>query len=295
MSRDTHNLAILFIILTGLIFGAVVLSKSPRDDRDWKEQFSNVAVFHETSADRYSLAHMRDYQFSTAGAATPAWRAADLEAANIEEMWFFIEPFPDNPLFAHSFLSFVFEDETGARQTVSVSIEARMEERERYSPLAGVLRNYELMYVWSTERDILTRIAVGLDHTVYAYRLKLEQDQMRRLFTYFVRRTNELAERPRFYNTLHSNCTNELAKAVNEAFPKALPWNRSWVFTGRSAAWLYDLGFIADREAGSFRSLTNQSDIKDAVQTHASSPAFSDAWRASFSAGASSKRPVKTQ
>ena len=287
MSRDIQNLAILFVILAGLIFGAVVLSKSPRDDRDWKEHFASIAAFRETAPDHYSLAHLRDYQFQADGGAAPAWRAVELDGTDIEEMWFFIEPFPDNPLFAHSFLSFVFADDTGARRTISLSIEARMEKNESYSPFAGVLREYELMYVWSTERDILTRIAVGLDHTVYAYRLTLDRDQMRRLFAYFVRRTNDLAERPRFYNTLHSNCTNELAKAVNEAFPKALPWNRSWVFTGRSAAWLYDLGFIADSEGGTFRTLTDRSDIRDAVSAHATSANFSDAWRSSFRVGAS--------
>lgn len=283
MSRDSQNFAILMAILLGLIFAAVVLSKTPRETRDWKDQFARTAAFEDIAPGQYQLGNLRNYAFDADGGAAPGWSAASLDANDLVEMWFFIEPFPENPLFAHSFLSFVFEMENGERETVSVSIEARMEKTERYSALAGMLRNYELAYVWSTERDILTRIAVSLDHTLYAYKLNLDRDQMGRLLDYFARRTNELKERPRFYNTLHSNCTNELAKAVNEAFPKALPWHRSWVFTGRSADWLYRLGFIEGANARSFGALTAASDIRELVHTHAEAANFSDAWRGAFS------------
>jgi len=286
VSRDAQNLAILIVILMGLIFAAVVLSKTPREARDWKDHFARTAAFEETAPGQYQLSNLRTYVFDAKGGAAPGWSDASLDTDNLAEMWFFIEPFPENPLFAHSFLSFVFETEDGARKTVSVSIEARMEKTESYSAIAGVLRNYELAYVWSTEQDILTRIAVGLDHTLFAYKLNLDREQMGRLLAYFARRTNELKVRPRFYNTLHSNCTNELAKAVNEAFPKALPWHRSWVFTGRSADWLYRLGFIEDADAGSFDALTAASDIRELVQTHADAANFSDAWRGAFSTAA---------
>lgn len=159
-----------------------------------------------------------------------------------------------------------------------------METGEAYSAIGGALRNYELMYVWSSERDILTRIAVGLEHTLFAYKLRLEPEQMRKIFEFFVRRTNDLAEHPRFYNTLHSNCTNELAKAVNEAFPNALPWHRSWIFTGRSADWLFDLGFIESRHHETFDALTNDSDIRTLIRAHADESDFADAWRKSFNA-----------
>ncbi len=292
--RDITNLAILALVLAGLIFAAAVLTKTPRAERDWKPAFSHVARFENASPGRYRLPQLREFSFAAGGEQTPGWRPIEVNAQHLEEMWFFIEPFPENPLFAHSFLSFVFEDENGRRETISVSIEARMETGENYSAIGGALRRYELMYVWSTERDILTRIAISLDHKLYAYKLRLDSDQIRRLFEYFVRRTNELAEQPRFYNTLHSNCTNELAKAVNEAFPNALPWHRSWVFTGRSADWLHELGFIDGPESESFRALTARSNIRRFVQMHADAADFADAWRASFGAATTHRAGVKT-
>ncbi len=282
-TRDILNLAILLMVLAGLVFAAVILMKTPRNDRDWKDALSRPPVFVETAPNQFALGELRNYEFAAGGAETPGWRKTELDADAIKEMWFFVEPFPGSPLFGHSFLSFVFEGDDGP-QTVSVSIEARMEKGEQYSPLKGVLRNFELMYVWSTEKDIMTRIAVGLDHTLYAYKVDIEPEQMREIFLFFVRRTNTLAERPRFYNTLHSNCTNELAKAVNEAFPNALPWHRSWVMTGRSADWLYELGFIDKAGSVDFGDLTERSDIRPIIHNHADAPveAFGVTWRNDF-------------
>jgi hypothetical protein len=295
-SRDMMNLAILIVVLAGLLFAAFVLMKTPRNDRNWKEALSRPAVFLETQPGLFALDALRDYQFAAGGEKVAGWRKTELDAVAIKEMWFFVEPFPGNRLFGHSFLSFVFDDGAGGSNTVSVSIEARMEKGESYSPLKGVFRNYELMYVWSTEKDIMTRIAVSLDHTLYAYKVDLEAEQMRELFLFFVRRTNALAERPRFYNTLHSNCTNELAKAVNEAFPKALPWHRSWVMTGRSAKWLYKLGFIDKAGSATFRELTARSDVRSVVQAHADAPAetFDALWRGAFNPSQSAAESVKT-
>ena len=64
--------------------------------------------------------------------------------------------------------------------------------------MRGAFRAYELLYVWSTEKDVLSRIAVKLDHKLYAYKLDLPVDQAMIIFDHFVARTNDLAARPRF-------------------------------------------------------------------------------------------------
>lgn len=109
-SRDFTNLSIMFVILGGLIFTAAIVMKSPRADRNWKPQFSTVATFQKTAPNQYRLPHLRDYAFEPGGDSFPGWRASEINAAALTEMWFFIEPFPENPIFAHSFLSFVFVD-----------------------------------------------------------------------------------------------------------------------------------------------------------------------------------------
>ena len=272
------------IVIAAALFLAMVLMKQPRGDRNWSPALSEVAVFEETAPSKYTLTNIRAFEYGLDGPLRREWVDAEVNADQLKEIWYFIEPFAGTPLFAHSYLSFVFGDASGSRKTLSVSVEARKEAGEDYSAVKGLFREFELLYVWSTEKDVHSRIAIKLDHTLYAYKLNLPHDQAKTIFEHFVTRTNKLAESPRFYNTLHSNCTNELAKAVNEAFPGALPWHRSWVVTGRSAKWLHKLGFI---EGGaSFDEITANADIQPLVKTHATHPAdiFDDAWRAAWAA-----------
>ncbi len=279
-ARDMINLLFLVAIAAALIFAGLILMRSPRDDRVWSPPLAEVATFDETGPDRYRLNNVRAFEYGPEGALRKEWETAEINTEHLREIWFFVEPFTGNPLFAHSFVSFVFEDKAGERQTYSVSIEARKEAGEPYSAIHGIMRAYELLYVWSTEKDVLTRISVKLDHKLYAYKMDVAPERAVVLFDYFVKRTNELADTPRFYNTLHSNCTNELAKAVNDAYPGALPWHRSWVMTGRSAKWLHKLGFVgAEDEA--FADITARSDIRPLVRAHALVEAgdFADFWR----------------
>jgi hypothetical protein len=78
---------------------------------------------------------------------------------------------------------------------------------------------------------------------------------------------------PRFYNTLTSNCTNELAKVANLAQPGAIPPNIALIFPGYAASLLYDLGFIANDAP--LDALRQRYAITDAVAATVDQPDFS--------------------
>ena len=58
---------------------------------------------------------------------------------------------------AHTMVSFRFRDESkpGGFDYLAISIEARKEKSEAYSPVAGAFRRYELYYVIADERDVV--------------------------------------------------------------------------------------------------------------------------------------------
>lgn len=223
-----------------------VLLKTPRHDRDWVAGLSRMPVFEPMTDGRWRLENLRAFEFSAHRAAKD-WRETTLNPADLEEIWFFVEPFPAFNGAAHTFISFAFGGETD--QTIAISVEARKEKGEVYSGFNGLFNKFELIYLWSTEKDVATRIAVGLGHDLYAYRLNVPPEQGREILAHFIERTNELKDRPRFYNTFSSNCTNELVKSINDAFPDALPWHYSHVLTGYSAERLHHLGFLGDKDA----------------------------------------------
>ncbi len=268
-------LALAAALAMGLILS--VLLKTPRHDRDWEDGLSRMPVFEPLPGGRWRLHDLRAFEFSQHHA-DKDWRETTLDPADLEEIWFFVEPFPAFGGAAHTFISFRFGGETG--QTVAISVEARKEEGEVYSGFNGLFNKFELIYLWSTEKDVMTRIAVGLGHELYAYKLNVPPEQGREILAHFIARTNELKDRPRFYNTFTSNCTNELVKSINDAFPGALPWHYSHVLTGYSAQRLHDLGFLGD-ETAPFDAIKENALASGAIRAAAAQndAAFPEEWR----------------
>lgn len=142
------------------------------------------------------------------------------------------------------------------------------------------MRQYELTYSWTSEKDILSRIALYLDHSLYAYQIETSESSAQNVFRYFVERSNDIAENPRFYNTIHSNCTNELAKSINLSESEKLPWNISWILTGKSAIWLYENDYVKTHGLD-FETLQKEANIQDRVKQFIESESFSSDWRGS--------------
>lgn len=274
------------VIATGLIAGLGLMAlgmKEPQADRLWAPEFERSARFGQAAPARYTLENIRDFQYSDTQITDRAWRSLPVDAGSIVETWFLVEPFPASGLFAHTFVTFIFETTDGARTAVSISVEARRERDEPYSPLRGLLRDFELSYVWAHERDLMTRIAVLLGHPLYAYKFNDEHGAAGKIFRHFVARTNDIRENPRFYNTIASNCTNELYKAVNDAFPGTFPENTAWFMTGLSARSLHAGGYLGDPGIP-FEAIRDRAEITRFVKAHAALPpdAFAAAWRADY-------------
>ena len=141
---------------------------------------------------------------------------------------------------AHTFVSFGFED----GRYLSVSIEIRPEVGEEYGMLDGLYKQYELLYLWADERDVaLTRTNIrGED--AYLYRVNLKPESIRKLFISMLKRTNDLYEKPAFYNTLFESCTNTIGDhVINEGIMKVPFWKRRFL-SGDVDKRMYDQGLL---------------------------------------------------
>ncbi|MEM6536456.1 MAG: DUF4105 domain-containing protein [Pseudomonadota bacterium] len=275
------RIVIVAIVFAGLLFG-IARVKTPQQDRDWAPQFERVASFESNGQGAYVLQNLRTFDHRAGKPSLKSWDTIELDVAELMEVWFFVEPFPVSDLFAHTFVSFVFEDDVGARKTVSISVEARRENGEKYTPLAGLMREFELSFVWSTEKDVATRIVVKQGGDLFAYPIVRPRETAVRVFEHFVERTNDLAATPRFYDTVASNCTNELFKAVNKAYPGSVPPGPAWLLTGLSASRLHASGHLGGEDVP-FAQIKADAAVDDFVREYArlSDEAFSAAWRQS--------------
>jgi hypothetical protein len=142
---------------------------------------------------------------------------------------------------AHSFLSFGFKNGT----YVAVSAENRPELTEAYDILKGFFKQYELIYIWADERDLVRLHTNYLDEDVYLFRIyNVDQQVIRKLFISVLNRTMKLARFPEFYDAFQATCMNTIDRHMIEAHVYDIPlWQRS-ILTGTIDVRLYNEGFL---------------------------------------------------
>ena len=113
------------------------------------------------------------------------------------------------------------------------------------------------------------------------YPLDIPIDAAQRLFLNLAEVSQQLESQPRFYNSLTSNCTNELAKAANMVRPGTIPPNIALVLPGYADKVLYDLGFIPHDQP--LEEVRRKYYVSDIVKATYEQPDFSSLLRSQLS------------
>jgi hypothetical protein len=213
-----------------LLIGATAFANQPaRQERNWYPYLARTSHV-ELSGDRFTVAPVTDWSYAASGPTRQTYVSAAHAISDVRAVWFVIEPDPQLSFAAHTFMLFEFSGD----HLFGLTIEARREADEDYSAVAGAFNQFELSYLWGTARDLLTRRAVMLQHRVEIFPVAIPRDQMQTMLRNVLERTQALEYRPRYYNTLFSNCTNELAKAAG------FHWAPAFILTGESDEYLFN-------------------------------------------------------
>lgn len=262
---------IIMWIIVGIVvaYTTLVVIIRPSNDRDWAIDQA-MLPYAEINGDQISVHNIRNFSYTTTKDYTPGYYDLVFDLNKIKNVYFIVEPFSGNVAgAAHTFLSFEFEDD----KFVSISVEIRKEKGESFSPVKGVLRQYELMYVIADERDVVKLRSNYRHDKVFVYPIKTTQEKMRAVFVNMIERANELKEKPEFYNTLVSNCTTNIAKHVNEITPGRVSWNITYLLPENADRYAYEVGLIDN--ALSFEKTRTTHYINNLAEKFADSPDFS--------------------
>ncbi len=196
-----------------LLFVAIQILKRPPVVADWQEHLS-IASMAEFDGDLVTIKNVRNFRYGpTEKDMHPDYYDRTYDLNEIKKVWFVTEPFNENQLAAHTFLSFEFNN----GEFLSISIEARKTKEQTYSIWKGFLRTYPLIYVVADERDVVLLRANLRKDKVYIYPVKLSKPENAKLLLVDMLNTmNELVTtKPAWYNTFFANCTSSIAKHVN--------------------------------------------------------------------------------
>jgi len=241
---------------------------APSNQRDWQPDVA-VLPYATVDGEHVTLHNIRNFEYRTETNFAPHWYDATFDVADIRSVDL-IACYWMGDAIAHIFVSFGFAND----RYVAVSIETRKERGERYSTIAGFFKQYELVYVVGDERDLIgLRTNVRQPHEeVYVYRAQVPVENVRRLFLDYVRRINELNERPCFYNTLTTNCTTNvlLHTRVN---PGSAPLSWKVLLSGYAPQYAYERGRLDTSMP--FEELRRRSRVNERAQAAATSADFS--------------------
>ena len=194
----------------------------------------------EIDGQRVTIHNIRNCQYRSADDYTVGYYDKTFDLGQLNSAYFIVVPFPGSAALAHTMLSFGFAD----RDYLAVSAEARRRKGESYSPAAGLLGHFAMMYVIGDERDLIGLRANYRLNEVYMYRMRLTADQSRRVFVDMMQRANELAEKPEFYNTLTNNCTTVIRQHINRVIPDKMPYDYRLLLPGYADQLAYDVGLL---------------------------------------------------
>ena len=273
-ARWRKPLLLSYSILFVAILGWWLLAIQPSNERQWQPDLAQLP-YATIEGDRVTVHNIRHFDYRSEFDFSPAYYDKTFDLNKLEGFDLFAVYWM-GPAIAHTILSFNF----GNKDYLAVSIEARKELNEGYSTIKGFFRQYELTYIVADERDVIrlrTNYRKNPPEEVYLYRLKPPKENARRLFLEYLRKINELHDKPAFYNTLLDNCTTAIwfHTWVN---PGHLPFSWKILLSGYVPEYIYESNGMATRLP--FDELQKQAHINPVAQAADQAPDFSQRIRA---------------
>src|ERR1700752_1940443 len=270
-SRNRRKTATFAVVYLGVV--AWWISISPSHDRNWRQE---VAVMPRAviDGDRVRISGVRSFDYRSRNDFTVRYEERELLLSHLVALDFYVSYFMEGPV-GHTFVSFIFDN----APPLSISIETRPEVGEGFAPVASMFKQFELIYVVGSERDLVGVRANHRQEPIYLYRLNTSAEDARRLLLVYLARINELADRPEFYHLLTNSCTINIVRYANAA-GRVGRIDIRHVLNGLADSYLYRSGRIDTTLP--FDELRRRSQINDAVRAADGAPDFSERIRASL-------------
>src|SRR5439155_15268339 len=243
-------------------------NREPSNDRDWIDE-QKVLAYADVGEDNVRIHNVRNAQFFTYRDCIVDYYDKRYDLSKIITVDFVVIPFADNRAIAHTLLSFGFDN----GDHVGVSVEVRLEKGESYSTAAGLLGQFELMYVVADEHDLLPVRPEYRHVDVLLYRSTATPAQARALFVDVMKRVNQLHDHPEFYDTLRNNCTTNIVRHINTLAPGRVPYDYRVLLPGYADSLAYELGLIDNSLP--FDEVRRRARISDVVLQYKDDPRFS--------------------
>lgn len=213
----------------------------PSHQRDWIPELAHLPSIAR-EGDVLTVSNLRDFRWRTEEDYDQRWETRRYDLSKVTGADVFLSYWSGEAI-AHLLVSFTFSNSV----PLTFSIEIRREKGEEWSALAGFFRSYEMAYVAADERDIVGLRTNARHEDTRLFRLSASPEQARDMLLAYVKDVNDLAARPRWYNTLTTNCTTVVYHLVGTVAPEwkfSLPFDPRVLLSGYLPGYLQRIGAI---------------------------------------------------
>jgi hypothetical protein len=252
-ARLPLSFAALFVGLLGWWNGL-----APSHDRDWIPELARLPEIAR-EGERITVSNLRNFRWRSETDYDERWETRSYDLSKITGADLFLSYWSGEAI-AHLLLSFSFTDSP----PLTFSIEVRREKGEAWSALAGFFRSYEMAYVAADERDVVGLRTHARREDTRLFRLAASPAQARDLLLAYGADLNRLAQEPRWYNTLTTNCTTVVYHLVGSVAPGwrfSLPLDPRVLLSGYLPGYLQQIGAV--RQDIALDALVRQARIGD--------------------------------
>jgi hypothetical protein len=258
--------AVIFLGLLGWWSGF-----TPSHQRDWIPELARLPEIAR-DGDIITVSNLRNFVWRSETDYDQRWETRRYDLTRIEGADLFLSYWSGEAI-AHLLVSFPFTDQA----PLTFSIEVRREKGEEWDTLAGFFRSYEMAYVAADERDLVGLRSHARKEDVRLFRLAATPAQARDMLLAYAADVNSLAAKPRWYNTLTTNCTTVVYHLVGSVAPGwkfSLPLDPRVLLSGYLPGYLQRIGAV--RTDIPLEELVRQARIGERARTIAlDDPAFS--------------------
>ncbi len=240
---NKRTIKLIFLGVLGTLFVMFVTLNilfRPSHDRNWELGQEELPHIICSDNGKFTIENFRNFNWNEDGTSDINYENKFYDINTLDSVDVYISHFDDFEGLAHIFLSFGFQN----GEHVAISLETRREVDEEFSPVLGILRQFEIIYVVSSEKDIVGLRTDIRNERVYLYPTRASSKQAQDLFRLISKDVNSVYESPRIYNTLTHNCTNELTRRTEEVSGIDFPLTWKSVLPGIFDEVLYELNII---------------------------------------------------
>jgi len=243
---------ILVTLAVVIIFRSTITASN---DRDWEAEFSRLATI-EIDGDKLTFHQFRNF-IHTRDSSVEQWETRVYHLSKLRSMDLFFDAF-GGEILAHTILSFDF----GEEGRLCLSIEARREKGEKFTPVGGLYKMFEIQYIFGSEEDLVAVRTEIRDEPVFLYRFRSSPKRCRFYLQELIEAANDIHQTPSFYNVIFANCTTSLRAQIPEDERRDFDWRI--ILNGYLDSYLFEKNaFVTD--GLTFEEYNEQAHINDAA------------------------------